>query len=198
MRALIVLCSVAVVALAVMVVTYVSSYSGTRRLVGPKFQVAELVQDARPGEFAIYREESSGRRMKFVVVERPETAGLRAPHLVIRRDLLGRDGQALGQEGASISYEHQVVQHAWFPFLTPEVPTEYDRVWSWREIVRDTYRLRGRAMPAWRVDLLDPSLPDAADTVVAWFDTTVPVYGLLQWRRNNETWVFERGGGGGS
>lgn len=196
MRALIVLCSGIVVGLAALIVVYVSEHSGPRRLVGPKFQVAELVQDARPGEFAVYREESSGRRMRFVVVERPETAGLSAPYLVIRRDRLGRDGSPLGEEGASISYEHQIVQHAWFPFLAPEVPTEYDRVWSWREIVREPYRLRGRSMPAWRVDLLDPSLPETADTVVAWFDASVPVYGLLQWRRDNETWVFERGGSG--
>ena len=198
LRALIVLCSALVVALAVMTVLYVDQHSGARRTVGPRFQVSELVQDARPGEFAIYREEASGRRLRFVVVERPETAGLGVPYLVIRRDLLGRDGRPRVEEGASISYEHQIVQHAWFPFLTPEVPTEYDRVWTWREISREPLRRRGKSLPAWRVDLLDPSLPASADTVAAWFDAGVPVYGLLQWRRNNETWVFERGGGGSS
>ena len=88
MRALIVLCSVLVVALAVLIIIYVGQHSGAQSRVGPKFQVSELVQDARPGEFAVYREKGSGRRLRFVVVERPETTGLGVPYLVIRRDRL--------------------------------------------------------------------------------------------------------------
>ena len=195
MRALIVLCSLVVVVLAAVTLRYVDQHASGRRGEGPRFAIAELVQDAQPGEYAIYREAASGRRVRFVVVERPDTSALGPPYLVIRRDRLGRDGRPLAEAGASISYEHQIVQHAWFPFLSPEVPTEYDRVWSWREISRESLRRRGKSIETWRVDLVDPTLPDAADSVVAWFDTAVPVYGLLQWRRNNETWIFEQGGG---
>jgi hypothetical protein len=82
--------------------------------------------------------------------------------------------------------------------MAPEVPSELDRVWILRGIRRDRLRRRGGDVTAWRVEFLDPALPPDMDPVVAWYDASVPVFGLLQFERHGETWEFEQGSEMGS
>ena len=193
MRALILLLAAVVVGLAASIVIEVDRRPNEMRQTGPRFDIHALLPDAQAGEYAEYREVSSGERLRWAVVDRPPPLPHEAPQVRLRRDRLGRDGQEEGGPGSSATYMHQLVHHGWFPFMAPEVPAELDRVWIVRAIRRDRLRRRGGDVEAWRVEFLDPALPADMDTVIGWFDARVPVFGLLQFERHGETWVFERG-----
>ena len=191
MRTLILLLSLGVVALAVSIVIYVDRREPQRRS-GPLFRVHELLPDAHVGEEVTYREQNDHRRMVFRVEETPVPQMMQAPVIVIRRELLDRAGNRFRDSSASVSYPHSVTNHGWFPLTAPEVPDALDRVWIVQSIRKEKVRWRNQERECWRVDLIDPALPENADTVVAWLDPEVPVYGLLKWRRMDETWVLEQ------
>ncbi len=198
MRAAILVLAAVVVVLAVSIVREVERRPDELRETGPRFDIVRLLPDAVKGEWAQYREEGSNRRLQWIVVDRPPPQREEAPHLVIRRDVIGVDGELDPSQGGPVAYPHQLVHHGWFPFLTPEKPGELDRVWIVRGIRRDRLKRGGVEQEAWRVEFLDPALPEEFEAVVAWFDERLPVFGLIQWTRYGETWVFERGGGPGA
>lgn len=195
MRAAILVLAGVVVALAVSIAIEVNQRPAELRQVGPRFDLHRLVADSVFGETATYREAGSRRVLRYAVVERPATRPEEAPLVRIRRDRLTDRLEPDGLPGDSVVYAHQLVYHGWFPLMAPEVPLEFDRVWVIREIHRDTLRYQGKDLPAWRVEFTDPALPAGSDTVVAWFDPELPVFGLRQWERNGETWVYEAQGG---
>lgn len=194
-RALILVLAAVVVALAVSIVHEVGKRPDALRQTGPRFDIVALLPDSVAGEWAVYREAGSGQMLRWGVTDRPAPLRDEAPHVMLRRDYLGRDGQPDASISPPVTYAHQLVHHGWFPFMAPERPGDLDRVWVVRTIKRATLRRGGRDVQAWRVELLDPALPPDMDTVVAWFDETVPVFGLLQWERHGETWVFTSGSG---
>ena len=201
MRALILLLAAIVVALAVALVIRVDRRSAFVQRFGPVFHIGALVADADGGETAVYREKTSGRVMEFKVEQAPLLSPFSAPYLLIRRIL--KDPRGLVYEGptSNVAYEHKLTEHGFLPLMAPEVPDALDRVWIIRSIRPERLVLRenpvaGRqdqVYDCWRVDLIDPALPEGSDTVVAWVDARVPVYGLLKWKRNGETWEFVKG-----
>ncbi|MFV1958165.1 MAG: hypothetical protein ACC662_02005 [Planctomycetota bacterium] len=185
MRALIVILSAVVVALAVLILL---SRPPTLEA-GPTFDATALITDAARNERAVYRDEG-GNTLTYTVemavpggVDREPLARI----LVAWRDRTGKP-----VPWASARYEHRVTRHGFFPLMAPGDPEGYDRVWIWTRISRARLTWRGRARMAWRVDLIDPALPreNDADHVVAWLDPSVPVYGLLRWQRGGRTWTL--------
>ena len=60
---------------------------------------------------------------------------------------------------AEPTYIHLLHKHGLFPFLTPEEPGAYDRVWILKRIQRSTIRSwGGRTLPCWRIECIDPAL----------------------------------------
>lgn len=196
MRALILILSVLVVALAGLIVVRVHGRATQARQEGPLFYVGTLLADARPGEEAVYREATSLRLQAYRVEKGPPPSAFAPPHKLIRRLLRDRSGQPIGGASASILYKHRLTEHGWFPLTAPEVPDALDRVWIVRSIRRDTLTLNRKERICWRVDLIDPALPEDADTVVAWLDEKTPVFGLLKWKRRGETWELVDSKGG--
>ena len=198
MRALILVLAAVVVALAVSIVREVEKRPDALRQTGPRFDILALLPDSIAGEGAVYREVGSGQQLRWAVTDRPAPMRDEAPQVTLRRDYIGRDGQPDPAIGPPVTYAHQLVHHGWFPFMAPERPGDLDRVWVVRTIKRATLRRGGTDVEAWRVEFLDPALPPDMDTVVGWFDARVPVFGLLQWERHGETWVYTSGSGRGS
>lgn len=198
MRALILLLSVIVVALAASIVSYADKRPDVQRRQGKTLPVQALLGDAFPGEEVVYREETSLRRMVFRVEQTPAPAMMQAPHIVIKRLVQDRYGRLYDDPGAVLTYKHKITRHGWFPLTAPEDPDALDRIWVIRSIRPDKIRVRQKERDCWRVDLIDPALPPEADTVVAWLDPKVPVFGLLKWKRLDETWMLEQAKGGGS
>ena len=193
MRALILILAAAVVGLAVSIVLYMDKRPGFVHRVGPTFQVGSLIADARGGEEATYRETTSLDRLTLKVESAPRLPPFVEPYKVIRQFLLDPRGRARGDSGAGVAYQHNLTEHGWFPLMAPEVPDALDRVWILRSIRPDKLTLNRREYDCWRVDLIDPALPEGADTVVAWLNDRIPVFGLLKWKRAGQTWEFQRG-----
>ena len=47
--------------------------------------------------------------------------------------------------------------------------------------------MRGKPVMCWRFDLIDPALDAASEAVVAWYHEDAPVYGLVRYKRRDET-----------
>ncbi|MDJ0522630.1 MAG: hypothetical protein QNJ90_11235 [Planctomycetota bacterium] len=193
MRALILLLAAAVVTLAVLIVLYVDERPGFINRTGPLFYVGELLADARGGEAATYQERTSRRLIDFKVEQAPLLAPSAVPYKQIRRVLRDPQGLVYQSPGSSVSYQHTLTQHGWFPLMAPEVPDALDRVWVIRSVQPDRITVNRDEFDCWRVDLIDPALPEGSDTVVAWLSAKVPVFGLLKWKRLGETWEFKSG-----
>ncbi len=201
MRALILLLAAIVVGLAVLIVRYVEdpagrgAHDGPRyiRRTGPLFYVGALLADGEAGEAATYQEVTSRRLIDFKLEQSPRLPPFAVPYKVIRRVLRDPQGEVYQTPGSSVAYRHRLTDHGWFPLMAPEVPDALDRVWIIRAIEPDRITVGRADYDCWRVDLIDPGLPDGADTVVAWLNDKVPVFGLLKWKRAGETWVFKRG-----
>jgi len=193
MRALILILSAAVVALAVSIVLHVDRRPEFISRVGPLFYVGGLLSDAGKGEEAVYREKTSQRMARFTVVDAPRLPPMVAPYKRIRRDTQDARAGTDPGTGESITYDHRLTDHGWFPLLAPQVPDALDRVWIVRSIEPTRLPWKGAERVCWRVDLIDPALPEGADTVVAWVDQRVPVFGLLKWKRAGKTWEFVQG-----
>lgn len=196
MRALILILSAAVVGLAVSIVLHVDSRPEFVSRVGPLFYVGGLLADATTGEEAVYREKSSQRLTRFTVVEAPRLPPMAIPYKTIRREIQDPRAGKSRSESDSVTYAHRLTDHGWFPLMAPEVPEALDRVWIVRAIEPDTLLRGTEERPCWRVDLIDPALPAGSDTVVAWLDETIPVFGLLKWKRGGKTWEYVSGKAG--
>ncbi len=192
MRALILILSAAVVGLAASIVWHVDKRPEFVTRTGPLFYVGGLLNDATKGEEAVYREKTSQRLTRFLVVDAPRLLPMAVPYKRIRREV--RDPRAgTDQVGDSVTYDHRLTEHGWFPLTAPDAPDALDRVWVIRGIEPDTLDLGTEQRACWRVDLIDPALPEGSDTVVAWVDEAVPVFGLLKWKRGGKTWEFVSG-----
>ncbi len=196
MRALILLLAATVVALAVLIVLYVDDRPGSVIRTGPLFHVGALLADAEGGEAATYMERTSRRLIDFKVEQVPRLPPHAVPYKLIRRVLRDAQGEVYQTSGSSVSYQHNVTDHGWFPLMAPEVPDALDRTWIIRSIRPDRITVNRNEHDCWRVDLIDPALPEGSDTVVAWLSDKVPVFGLLKWKRRGETWEFKSGKSG--
>jgi hypothetical protein len=191
MRALILILSGLAVAFAVSIVLHVGERPGFVNRFGPLFPVGSLLADAQAGERAAYREASSGRRVQYTVVQAPRLPPIAVPYKTIRRELRDAGGQPFPGAARDAVYSHRLTDHGWFPLMAPEAPEAFDRVWVVAAIRRETISWNRQERPCWRVDCIDPALPEGSDTVVAWIDVSVPVFGLLKYKRAGETWEYE-------
>ncbi len=191
MRALILALSILVVGLAVAIVIEISDRSSVDKS-GPTLNVYALLADAAAGESVTYVEQGGSRNQRrYTVMEDigPEKTGV--PEKYIRAQFLDRLGEARGKAD-SVAYRHRVTDHGWFPLMAPNAAEDLDRLWIIRSIRKEEILWQGRKHMCWRVDLIDPALPPEAEAVVAWLDETKPVFGLLQWKRLDETWVLAK------
>jgi hypothetical protein len=115
------------------------------------------------------------------------------PYKRIRRELQDPRAGPEPRPDDGVTYDHRLTDHGWFPLMAPEVPEALDRVWIVRSIVPDKLPWNDEERSCWRVDLIDPALPEGSDTVVAWLDERIPVFGLLKWKRAGETWEYMSG-----
>lgn len=193
MRALILLLAATVVTLAVLIVLYVDDRPGFVNRTGPLLYVGALLADAQGGETATYMERTSRRLIDFKVEQAPRLPPFAVPYKLIRRVLRDAQGEIYQGPGSTVSYQHSISEHGWFPLMAPEVPDALDRTWIIRSIQPDRISVNRNEHDCWRVDLIDPALPVGSDTVVAWLSDKVPVFGLLKWKRRGETWEFKSG-----
>jgi hypothetical protein len=145
------------------------------------FPAARFLSDAIPGESATYRVDRGESTIEFRVVTADRGGPQGPPKVTITRVLHDRAGRELPE--AEPTYVHLLAEHGLFPFLTPELPRAYDRVWILRRIVHDEIPWLGRKLPCWRVECIDPALDPSQETVVVWMHEDVPVYGILQFER---------------
>jgi hypothetical protein len=190
MRAAILGLSALIVLLSASIVVEITARAsaGTRR--GMRFDAARMLADARVGEQVVYREQG-GRRRRLayaVTAEWPETIK-RVPTKEI--EVLLSDPREPADRARRAVYEHRLTDHFWFPLMEPRAPEELDRVWILRAIRRDDVLVGNETRACWRVDLIDPALPEDAEHVTAWMDTSVPVFGMLKWKRGETVWELE-------
>ena len=190
MRALILLLSAVVVALAASIILYMGSRHSQPKI-GDVFELHQLLANAERGEVAHYRDETTGRGMTWRVRAKIVQGMNSEPLIRLHRHMTDRLGQTLSGPDATAVYDHRVSVHGWFPLSAPTMPGQLERVWIVRGIRRDTLRWNGRERSCWRVDFIDPSLSANKDTVVGWYHTEAPVFGLLKWKRLDATWVLE-------
>ena len=194
MRVLILILAAAVVGLAVSIVMHVEQRSGTYiQRVGPLMPIGAMLGNARASEEAEYRETTSYRQVHYRIEQAPRLPPFAVPWKYIRRTL--RDARSRVYENAAtgVGYKHSLSEHGWFPLMAPEAPDSLDRVWIIRSIRPEKITVSRTEWDCWRVDLIDPALPQGRDTVVAWLSEKIPVYGLLKWKRAGETWEFVKG-----
>ncbi len=185
MRALILLESLVVVALAVAILLHKPAASATPA--GEVFEAGRMLMDAWPGEKAVYRGDD-GTSLEFVVgaVDRQ---GKRGPVLSITR--VFRDAAGNIPENGIVPWFHVLSEHGFVPLTAPEKAADLDRIWILRRIRRVDLSFRNRPLRCWKVDFIDPALPADAEAVEAWFDERVPVFGLVRWQRNGRTYQLE-------
>ena len=168
MRVLILILAAVVVGLAVSIVVFVDQRQAHVQRMGPLLEVGALLADARGGE-----EAGVPPGQDRHVAEVPRRAGappaaFAVPYLLIRRTLADARLQPYEGDEAGVAYEHKVTEHGWFPLMAPEVPDALDRIWVIRSIRQEKITVSNQEWLAWRVDLIDPALPEGKDTVVAW------------------------------
>ena len=190
MRAAILGLSALIVMLSISIVIEISGRASPGGRKGLKFAVGRMLKDARQGEQAVYREAGGrGRYLTYTVMDEWSATIKRVPTKQIEVTL--RDPRQAPERAQHALYEHRVTDHFWFPLMAPSAPDAKDRVWILRSITRDEILLGDRIRACWRIDLIDPALPEDAEAVVAWMDETVPVFGLLKWQRRNTVWELD-------
>jgi hypothetical protein len=189
MRALILVLSALVVGLSVPVLLHAGG-GGRAQAWGELFEVRLLLADAQAGEQVTYRDQE-GNQLTWIVEGRgagaPETARQRVR---IRRRVHDRLGRLVDPRWGDLAYEHDLTQHGWYPLMAPEEPEGLDRVWVWARIRREARLEKGQERALWRVDFVDPGLAPGADDVQAWFDPSVPVFGIREWHRAGRIWTL--------
>jgi hypothetical protein len=181
MRVLILLLSAVVLALAVSILLH----TGAEAQGGQVFTLGRLISDGREGEEAVYSD-GEGNTLAWSIAKQIPGGPDRPPFAEILRVLKDRSGTVLAKD----SYRHMVTVHGVFPLMAPQDPTGYDRCWVWTRLRREAIDWRGKTREAWRFDLIDPALPSDSDTVVAWMDEEVPVFGIVRWQRGGRTWTL--------
>jgi len=196
MRVLILILAAGVVALAVSIVMHVDERSrrGTfSQRLGPRMKVGAMLADGKASEEAEYSETTSFRRMHYRIEQAPHLPPFAVPWKMIRRTLRDARNRTYENAATGVGYRHNLSTHGWFPLMAPEAPDALDRVWVIRSIRQDKITVSRAEWDCWRVDLIDPALPAGRDTVVAWLNEKIPVFGLLKWKRAGETWEFVKG-----
>jgi len=193
MRVLILILAAVVVALAVLIVTFVQERDELGPRLGPLMNLENMIANARASEEVEYREATSFRQMSYRVEQAPHLPPFATPWKFIRRTLRDARSQTYEDAATGVGYRHDIGAHGWFPLMAPEVPDALDRVWVIRAIHQDKITVMSREWDCWRVDCIDPALPDGEDTVVVWMNEQIPVYGILKWKRAGETWEVTRG-----
>jgi hypothetical protein len=188
MRALILVLAALVVGLAVPVLLHAGG--GAREgKPGEMLRLGLLIANARPGEEAIYKDQD-GNTLIWSVVARQPAAVSSQERIVVRRRLIDSLGRPMDPRWADLSYEHDSARHGWFPVMAPQDAQGLDRLWVWARMRRDVRVIRGKERPCWRIDAIDPGLPEGSDEVYCWFDEDAPVYGLVEWHRAGRTWTL--------
>jgi hypothetical protein len=186
-RALILVLCAVVVILTIPVLLHAGGAVRTTE-VGERFYPGVLLYDARVGEEATYRDQE-GNTLVWRVLERLTPDGAPEKLRILRR-LLDRTGRPMSPQFGEIRYDHDFVQHGWFPLMAPLEPQGLDRLWIWARIRQEKRAVRGKEWAAWRVDFTDPALEPGSDEVHAWFHPDVPVFGLVEWHRGGRTWTL--------
>lgn len=182
MRALILLECLVAIALSVGIIVKSGEPASAEQ--GEFFNASKLLLNAVPGEEATYRVDD-GRITVTYKIDATEFGGLQGPpKLSIRRT---RTEMGVVQPDA-VSYVHYPHWHGLFPFLTPEEPTAFDRVWVMRRIQRATLQWQGRSIACWKIECIDPALPPDRESVLVWVHEDAPVFGILRWERNGEVY----------
>jgi len=190
MRAAILGLSALIVMLSISIVIEITSRASPGGRKGMKFAVGRMLKDAQIGEQAVYRETGGrGRYLTYTVRNDWSATIKRVPTKQIEVTL--RDPRQAPERAQRSLYEHRVTDHFWFPLMAPDAPGAKDRVWILRAITRDEILLGDRTRACWRIDLIDPALPADDEAIVAWVDETVPVFGLLKWKRRNTVWELD-------
>lgn len=188
MRALILVLSALVVALAVPVLRHVGGGASEGKP-GELLHLGLLIANARPGEEATYRDQD-GNTLIWSVEARLPAPVASQERIVVRRRLLDNLGRPMDPRWADLAYEHDSARHGWFPLMAPQDPGGLDRLWVWARMRRDVRVIRGKERACWRIDAVDPGLTEGADEVLCWFDEDAPVYGLVEWHRAGRTWTL--------
>lgn len=193
MRVLILILAAGVVALAVSIVLYVDGRGEYVQRTGPLFYVGALIANARASEEVEYQETTTFQQMHFRIEQAPRLPPFATPWKYIRRIMKDARSRTYENAATGVGYRHDVGTHGWFPLMAPEAPDDLDRVWVIRAIHRDQITVMGEEWDCWRVDCIDPALPDGKDTVVVWMHEQIPVYGILKWKRAGQVWEAVRG-----
>jgi hypothetical protein len=147
----------------------------------PVFPASKFLADAVPGESVTYRVDRGESTLEFRVDKADRGGPQGPPKVTITHEYRDRAGREIPE--AEPTYVHLLAEHGLFPFLTPELPRAYDRVWILRKITRDELPWLGRRLPCWRVECIDPALDPNQELVTVWMHEDVPVYGILQFER---------------
>lgn len=188
MRALILILSLVVVALTVPVLVHAGG-SARGPSLGQRFLVGSLLRDAQEGEEVTYRDQE-GSFLVWRVEKVFSSAERGSDRLLIRQRRLDRSGRLVDPAWGEIAYEHDLARHGWLPLMAPEEPDGLDRLWVWARIRQEPREVSGKERLCWRVDALDPALPDGRAEVQAWFHTDVPVFGIVAWQRDGVLWTL--------
>ena len=185
MRALILLESLVVVLLAAAIL-FGGSHPAGATAGGDIFPALNFLYDADPGETVRYSIDGGRSTLQFSVgaVDRGSLKG--PPRLQIARLMTDTQGRPVPDEAPE--YTHLPHRHGMFPFMAPEAPADYDRVWVLKRIVRESLPWHGKELRCWHVYCIDPGLPPDRDAVELWMHEPVPVFGILRWRRDGHTY----------
>jgi len=187
LRILILVLCVSVVFLAVLVLVDARGRRAAHAAV--RFLPAALLYDAQEGEEAAYRD-AEGNGLVWTVLKRLASEQRGQERLVIRRRLLDRTGNLMDPRWGEVAYEHDFALHKYYPLMAPHEPDGLDRRWVWSQILQEPRTLRGKEALCWRVDFLDPALPQGDHEVRAWFHADVAVFGLVEWHHYGRTWTL--------
>ena len=192
MRALILVMALVCIGLSASIVAEVSARpsASQRSFVGEPFDLGRMLLDCDEGEGAVYGRETAGgkegARLHFRVLAREGTRA-EPPRFRIENVY---EANTSAEPPVSTEYVHDAARHGWLPLTTPQAPERLDRLWVVRSISREEILFRGKPLMAWRVDLIDPALPEDEEAVVAWMHEEAPVFGLLRFKRRDDTWTL--------
>ena len=185
MRALILLESLLVIALALLIL-----------LVGPPtvnpadshliFPAQNFIGNARPGEHVRYTVDSTGRGIEYSVGDVSLGSPSSPPSVQIGRQMTDELGRV--EPDSAPVYVHLLHRHGLFPFLAQEVPSAYDRVWILKRIRFEEMPWRGKQIRCWHVDCIDPGLPPERSAVELWMHEDVPVFGIVRWQHDGHSY----------
>lgn len=145
------------------------------------FGASRMLLDAKPGEKVVYRIDEALGTLQYDVVTSDPGGPQGPPRFSIQRTF--KDGEGVVAADIEPNYIHILPKHGLFPFMTPEQPAAWDRVWILKRIRRDTITWQGAPLRCWHIDCIDPGLPPDRDSVEVWMHEDVPVYGILRWQR---------------